>query len=68
VDRDALFVKEHSLAISPEDARALEHESGMSITEIAAELGSRVRVTDGERGLSGREEWAARAGTDLGAP
>jgi hypothetical protein len=67
VDREALFVKEHSMSISPADAAALEGESGLSITEIAAALGARVRVTDAERGLSVREEWAAHAGTDLGA-
>jgi hypothetical protein len=66
VDRDALFLKEHSTAISPADAAALVRESGMSIDEIAWALGTAVRVTDGERGLSTREEWAAIAGLDLG--
>jgi 4-amino-4-deoxy-L-arabinose transferase-like glycosyltransferase len=68
VDRDALFVKEHSTAISPADAVSLRRESDMSLEAIAAALGSRVRMTDGERGLSPREEAAAIAGVDLGAP
>ncbi len=68
VDRDALFVREHSTSISPADAASLQAESGMSLDEIAAALGSPVRVTDGERGLSVREEWAAHGGVDLGSP
>jgi len=66
VDRDALFVKEHSMAISPSDAADLERETGMSLQEIAVALGSPVRVTDYERGLSAREERAVIAGIDLG--
>jgi hypothetical protein len=66
VNRHALFVSEHSMAISPADAVALERESGMDIDEIAEALGTPVRITDGERGLSVREEWAAHAGVDLG--
>jgi len=66
VDREALFVKEHWTSISPADAAALERESGMSIDLVAWTLGTPVRVTDGERGLSPREELAARADADLG--
>ena len=68
VDRDGLFVKEHSTAISPADASALERESAMSIEAIAAALGTPIRITDGERGLSPQEERAARMGIDLGLP
>ncbi len=68
IDRDSLFVKELSTAISPADALALERESGLDLDEIAAALGSRLRVTDRERGLSPREEMAAHGGVGLGAP
>jgi 4-amino-4-deoxy-L-arabinose transferase-like glycosyltransferase len=68
VDRDALFVQEHSTAISPADAETLASESGLSLDEIAEKLGSPLRITDGERGLSLRETQAAVDGVDLGRP
>jgi hypothetical protein len=66
VDRDALFVSEQSMAISPRAAEALMRESGLTIEGVAEALGQAVRVTDGDAGLSMSEEWAAIAGVDLG--
>lgn len=68
VDRNALVVTEYSLAISPADAASLERESGMTLDEVAAAVGQPLRITDADRGLSVREEWAAIAGVDLAAP
>jgi hypothetical protein len=68
VDRNVLFVKEHPTAISPADAEALARESGMSLDAIEAALGTPLRITDGERGLSPREQQAARQGIDVALP
>jgi hypothetical protein len=66
VDRDALFRRLHSTVMSPADLIAFERASSMSRREIEAALGTPLRVTDLERGLSVREEWAALGGLDLG--
>jgi arsenate reductase-like glutaredoxin family protein len=66
VDRTALFHNFHSTAISPDDLEALQHQSGMSVEEIESAIGTPLRVTDFERGLSTREEWAAISGIDFG--
>jgi hypothetical protein len=66
VDRQMLFHNVHSTAISPSDLAALQQQSGISATEIERALGTPIRVTDLERGLSTREEWAAISGIDFG--
>jgi hypothetical protein len=38
----------------------------MSVEEMESAIGTPVRVTDFERGLSTREEWAAISGIDFG--
>ena len=68
VDRAALFAKQHSTAIAPADAAALQREFGLGLADVAAALGTPIRITDQERGLSMSEEWAAIAGVDLGMP
>jgi hypothetical protein len=68
VNRTELAPIDHSTAISPHDAAALERETGMSLDAIATALGTPMRVTDAERGLSSREADAARSGVDLGLP
>jgi hypothetical protein len=65
VNRQELFAREHSLAISPRDMAALEAETGMTSDEISWAMRTRVRVTDHDRGLSAREEFAAVNGIDL---
>jgi hypothetical protein len=68
VDREKLAPREHSTVMSPATFEALERESGLSGEEISLSLGTPVRVTDNEVGLSEREQEAALAGIDLGAP
>jgi 4-amino-4-deoxy-L-arabinose transferase-like glycosyltransferase len=66
VDRQMLFHNFHSTAISESDLAALEQQSGLSANEIEGALGTPLRVTDFERGLSTREEWGAISGIDFG--
>jgi hypothetical protein len=40
--------------------------TGWSLDRVSDEIGTPVRVTDLERGLSAREQSAVEAGTDLG--
>jgi hypothetical protein len=66
VDRGLLFHNYHSTAISNSDLSELKRQSGMTAGEIERELGTPLRITDLERGLSTREEWAAISGIDFG--
>jgi hypothetical protein len=66
VDREKLARNIHSMAISRADLAALEREAGMSRAQIERAVGQPIRVTDMERGLSQREEWAAVSGIDFG--
>ena len=66
VDLDALGRAEHATTISPHDAAALQRETGLTIEEIGAAIGTPLRVTDLERGLSSREAEAA-VDVNLGA-
>lgn len=66
VDREKLGLLRHSTAISAKDLAALEEQSGKSADELDNALGTPIRVTEFERGLSTREEMAAVAGLDLG--
>jgi 4-amino-4-deoxy-L-arabinose transferase-like glycosyltransferase len=66
VNREELFAREYSLAIAPQDMAALESETGMTRDQIAAAVSVPIRVTDLDRGLSAREEFAAVRGIDLG--
>jgi len=68
VDRDALARTPHSTTVSPSDGAALLRESGMSVEQIQQALGTPLRVSDEDAGLSLREERAAIDGVDLGLP
>jgi hypothetical protein len=67
VDRSKLAPAPHSTVISPASIAALEAQTGLSPQELATALGTPLRVSDSDRGLSDRERWAAIAGIDLGA-
>ncbi len=66
VDRSALARIAHSTTLSPSDAASLVAESGLSMKQIEQELGTPVRISDEDAGLSPREEHAAVDGVDLG--
>ena len=66
LDRSKLEPRDHSTAISPEDADSLVRESGRSSDQIERALGAPLRITDENDGLSVREQQAAKDGVDLG--
>ncbi len=68
VDRSALRPVAHSTVVAPATLAALQRETGLPATEIERRLGTPLRVTDADHGLSDRERRAAIAGIDLGAP
>lgn len=65
VDRSKLDLRPYSTAIAPTSAAALERETGMDVGQLSWVLGTPLRVTDSDLGLSARERWAAIAGLDL---
>jgi 4-amino-4-deoxy-L-arabinose transferase-like glycosyltransferase len=65
VDRTKLAPIPFSTAIGPASLRALERESGMTPQQLAQALGTPLRRTDFDVGLSQRETDAAVAGVDL---
>ncbi len=67
VDRAKLQARPYSTAIAPASMAALQRETGMDAAQLSAALGSPLRVTDADSGLSDRERAAALAGVDLGA-
>jgi hypothetical protein len=67
VDRSRLQPIAHSLVTTPASLAALRRESGLGVPEIERRLGTPLRVTDANSGLTDREQWAAIAGIDLGA-
>jgi hypothetical protein len=68
IDRTQLALKPHSTVITPSSASALAAETRLDRAALEADLGSRLRITDLERGLSERELFAAMVGVDLGLP
>jgi hypothetical protein len=54
-------------SISPSSFAALQRETGMTAKQIAAAVGTPLRITDSEYGLSAREQQAAIDGADVGA-
>lgn len=68
VDRTQLALKDHSTVITPSSAAALAETTELDRAALEAELGSPLRITDLERGLSERELFAAMVGVDLGLP
>lgn len=67
VDRARLGTLPWSTAISPASFASLQKETGMTQAQLSAALGTPLRVTDTDAGLSDREQWAAAAGLDLAA-
>jgi 4-amino-4-deoxy-L-arabinose transferase-like glycosyltransferase len=65
VDRLQLQSITHATTINPRDAAALVAELGMPLDEIERRLGTPLRVTDVDDGLSAREVEAVLAGDDL---
>ncbi len=67
VDRTQLALRPHPTAISPEDAGALADETGWTLDRIARALGTPIRITDINEGLSARERQDALAGSGITA-
>lgn len=65
VDPSRLWPIEHSTSIRPRDYAALEEANGLSPGALSSRLGTRLRVTDADGGLSEREKQAATEGIDL---
>ena len=66
VDRAALSPLPHSTSIHPRSAGELQDLLGADLGELAIALGTPLRVTDEDGGLSQREVEAALSGVDLG--
>lgn len=64
IHRSRLQPITYSTVIGPSSLGALMRESGLTRPEIERRLGTRLRVTDRDYGLSDGEQWAALAGTE----